>query len=194
MPYSRPQLVELSRKIGRSWRTLQYWAAQGCNLNDPESVKAFLEAKELRKTNVQKARERARNRQDNHREDGMRTTGSSTSLGNGEGPVASRKGAAAALERLEAAEESAHRRLEAALASGDRFRIQDAQDFWLKCSEVLRRLDLAVELARRDAEEQVPKRLACEVATAISDWLRISFMIFLSSECQVLMGIRDTNQ
>ena len=123
MPYSRPQLFELSKKVGRSWRTLQYWAAQGCNLNDPESVKAFLEAKELRKTNVQKARERGKNRQ----EDGRRSAGPSVPTGNGEVPAPGRTGAAAALERLEAAEESAHRRLEAALASGDRLRIQDAQ-------------------------------------------------------------------
>jgi hypothetical protein len=37
-------------------------------------------------------------------------------------------------------------------------------------------------LARRDAEEQVPKRLACDIALYISDWLRISFAVFLSSE------------
>jgi hypothetical protein len=55
MPYSRPQLFGLSKKVDRSLRTLQYFAAQGCNLNDPASLEAFLQAKELRKTNVQKA-------------------------------------------------------------------------------------------------------------------------------------------
>jgi hypothetical protein len=30
----------------------------GCDLNDPASLEAFLQAKELRETNVQKARER----------------------------------------------------------------------------------------------------------------------------------------
>jgi hypothetical protein len=48
-----------------------------------------------------------------------------------------------------------------------------------------------VELARRDAEEQVPKKLACDVALAISDWLRISFMVWLSSESRMLMGFED---
>jgi hypothetical protein len=43
--------------------------------------------------------------------------------GNGETlPPPGRRGAAAAIERLEAAEESAHRRLEVALASGERFK------------------------------------------------------------------------
>jgi hypothetical protein len=105
-----------------------------------------------------------------------------------------RRGAAAALERLELAEERAHARLEAALARGEPVQIAACQDFWLKCSETLRRLDLAVELARRDAEEQVPKRLACDVALYISDWLRISFMIFLSSESRTLMGIKDIGE
>src|SRR5690348_8839297 len=99
MPYSRPQLFELSKKIGRSWRTLQYWAAQGCNLNDPKSVKAFLMAKELRKTNVQKARERGKNHQDSHCEDSTRSTGSSAPVGNGDTPVGE-KGAQHALSRL----------------------------------------------------------------------------------------------
>jgi hypothetical protein len=55
MPYSRPQLFELSKKVGRSWRTLQYWAAQGCDLNDPASLEAFLQAKELRRQTSKKA-------------------------------------------------------------------------------------------------------------------------------------------
>jgi hypothetical protein len=51
--------------------------------------------------------------------------------------------------------------------------------------------DSGLELGRRSAEEQVPKKLACDVALAISDWVRIAFMVFLSSEGQALMGIRD---
>jgi hypothetical protein len=58
MPYSRPQLFELSKKVGRSWRTLQYWAAQGCDLNDPESLERFLAEKNRKRTNVQEFRER----------------------------------------------------------------------------------------------------------------------------------------
>ena len=105
-----------------------------------------------------------------------------------------RRGAAAALERLERQEEESFRRLEFAQQHGDRFEIDAAQTYWLKCSETLRRLDLAVEVARRDAEEQVPKRLASDVALYISDWLRISFMIFLSSESRTLMGIKDIGE
>jgi hypothetical protein len=54
MPYSRAQLFELSKKVGRSWRTLQYWSAQGCDLNDPDSLQRFLEEKNRKQTNVQK--------------------------------------------------------------------------------------------------------------------------------------------
>jgi hypothetical protein len=61
----------------------------------------------------------------------------------------------------------------------------------LKCSETLRRLDLAVEIARRQEETQVPLRRAEDVATAIAEWLRISVTTFLSSETGALMGIRD---
>ena len=62
---------------------------------------------------------------------------------------------------------------------------------WLKCSETLRRLDLAVETARREAETQVPLRVAQAAQLAAAEWLRIAFMQFLSSEGVALMGIRD---
>jgi hypothetical protein len=50
-------------------------------------------------------------------------------------PPIGKRGAAAALKRLETAEERAHARLEAALACGDQLAIQACQDFSLKCSE-----------------------------------------------------------
>jgi hypothetical protein len=40
----------------------------------------------------------------------------------------------------------------------------------------------------------VPKKLACDVALVIADWLRISFALFLSSEARPLMGIRDVGE
>jgi len=73
-------------------------------------------------------------------------------------------------------------------------RLNKAQMFWVRCAESLRKLDLSVELGRRDLEEMVPKRLACEIAAYISDWLRISFAVFLSSEVKPLMGIRDVGE
>jgi hypothetical protein len=72
--------------------------------------------------------------------------------------------------------------------------IDACQTYWLKVAETLRRLDAGIELGRRSAEEQVPKKLACDVALYISDWLRIAFVKFLSSESRSLMGIRDVGQ
>jgi len=73
-------------------------------------------------------------------------------------------------------------------------RLNKAQMFWVRCAESLRKLDLSVELGRRDLEEMVPKRLACEIAAYISDWLRISFAVFLGSQVKPLMGIRDVGE
>jgi hypothetical protein len=55
--YNGAQLFELPKKVGRSWRTLQYWAAQGCDLNDPQSLQRFLTEKNRKRSNVQKFRE-----------------------------------------------------------------------------------------------------------------------------------------
>jgi len=57
-----------------------------------------------------------------------------------------------------------------------------------QCSETLRKLNLAVEMARRDAEEQVPKKLAESDLAQLSEWLRIAFAQFLSSEARRAHG------
>ena len=108
------------------------------------------------KTNIQRSRERL-GKEFLHPSDGKQKAERQVKpqpwgkhKGNGETlpPVVGKHGAAAALERLERQEETAYRRLQVALEGGDRFQVQAAQDFWLKCSETLRRLDLAVEVAR----------------------------------------------
>jgi len=67
---------------------------------------------------------------------------------------------------------------------GSLYQIEACQEFWLKCSETLRKLDLAVETARWDAEEQMPKKLAEAISLNISEWLRR----------RALMGIRDIGE
>ena len=194
MSYSRAQLFELSKKVGRSWRTLQYWAAQGCDLNDPASLKAFLQAKELRKTNVQKAKER-RSRVGTRAGNKKATTEHPlpTQNGNGEVPVGKR-GAQFALQRLELEEAQAYARLQEALAKGDPLAIDAAQGFWLRCSEVLRRLDIAIETARRSEEAQIPLRVAQDTVTYCGELLRIGISQFLSAETNSLMAFRDNGE
>jgi len=71
------------------------------------------------------------------------------------------------LARLEEIEERAHARLMRAINAGNPFQVKAAQEFYLRCSETLRRLDLAVETERRTALEQIPKRHVSAVAIAI---------------------------
>lgn len=177
------RVKELAARLGKHERTIWRWAREGCRLEDDEAVRRFAEAKEVRRTNVQKHRERI----------GRLAGNVSKHNGNGatELPPVGRQGAAGALARLEQSEERAYARLQAALESGERLEVEDRQTFWLRCAETLRKLDLAVELARRDEEEQVPKRTAEEVALFTAEWLRIAFMQFLSSEGPTLIGIKE---
>jgi hypothetical protein len=80
--------------------------------------------------------------------------------GNGETAPAGRKGPAATLERLESTENPRIADYKLRSIGGNPIEIQACQDFWLKCSETLRRLDLAVEVARRNEEVQIPLREA----------------------------------
>jgi hypothetical protein len=109
------------------------------------------------------------------------------------GPVGPR-GAAAALARLEEIEERAHARLMRAIEIGNPFQIKAAQEFYLRSSETLRRLDLAVETERRKSDEQVPKMLVEDFSRKISEWLRLSFERFLNAESPGLMGIKDLGE
>jgi hypothetical protein len=133
----------------------------------------LLRAKDTDETNVQRTRERvdrafetaeaALNGKAAGRNGGPPTR-RIEAIGDNDLPPLGRRGAAAALERLEETEERAHARLLAAMQRGNPVQIEALQDFWLKCSETLRKLDLAVEMARRDAEEQVPKKLAEQIS------------------------------
>jgi hypothetical protein len=79
-----------------------------------------------------------------------------------------------------------------AIENGDPLRIKAAQEFYLRTTETLRRLDLAVETERRNAVELIPKKQVEAVALHVAEWLRIAFAQFLSSESRSLMGINDT--
>ena len=78
-----------------------------------------------------------------------------------------------------------------AIEDDDPFRIKAAQEFYLKSSETLRRLDLAVETERRASAEMVSKKQAEDVSRQISEWMRVGFMQFLSSESPALVRIDD---
>jgi hypothetical protein len=196
MPTASTEKVrELAARLKRSQRTIWRWLAAGLDPDNERSIRAFVEAKKLRRTNVEKRRERLAAASVSNGS-GSRASGREQfeNLLSGELPPLGRRGAAAALERLEETEERAHARLLAAMQRGNPVQVQELQDFWLKCSETLRKLDLAVEMARRDAEEQVPKRLAEQISLYISEWLRIAFAQFLSSEARSLMGIKDVGE
>jgi len=189
MPYSNVEVAEYSKRIGKSVPTLWRWIRQGCNLRDPKSVQEWVTRNTIRETNISKARKRRRANQSNNI---TFNAGPQTSCDQPRSdlPPIGKQGAAAPLERLEASEEEAHRRLQAALLCGDPVQVAACQDFWLKCSETLRRLDLAVEIARRQEETQISLKTAEETIVAATEWMRIAFTTFLSSEALALMGIR----
>jgi hypothetical protein len=183
----------VAARVGRSCRTVWRWAAQGCDLDNPDSVREFLTGNALRQspnfgdpvipngdTRKPKHDSRAGATPDDQPMPEL-------------GPIG-RRGAGAALERLEAVEERAHARLLQAIEEGDQFKTRAAQEFYLKSSEVLRRLDLAVLTERRQAGEQVPKYVAEGISRQISEWLRAAFEQFLSAESPGLMAIADLGE
>jgi hypothetical protein len=120
MSYTAVEIAEYSRKIGKSRSTLFKWIKEGCNLRDDKSVREWVTRNTIRETNISKARKRRRDQAQKDPANAKYTSHThSDPPGNGNLPPAGRKGAAAALERLEASEEEAHRRLQAALSHGN---------------------------------------------------------------------------
>lgn len=188
---SRSALVrKVAKQTSRSCRTIWKWKSEGCDLSDPASINTFSEGNQLRQNAnlVRKGKTKSA-------ETGTKLVDEATpDLDLIElGPVG-RRGAAAALQRLEQIEERAFARLSRAIEHGNQFQIKNAQEFYLRTSETLRRLDLAVEAERRSAEDQVPKKQAEAISLYIADWLRIAFAQFLSSETRSLMGIKDQGE
>ena len=59
MPNASTERVrEVAARLKRTERTIWRWAAQGCDLTNQTSIRQFAEGKRLRKTNIQKAREK----------------------------------------------------------------------------------------------------------------------------------------
>jgi hypothetical protein len=179
------RIKQVAKSTGRSVRTIWRWQRQGCDLNNPASIKEFLEGNELRR-NANLVR---RGKTDVGPNDTTTPDLNQIELG----PVGSR-GAAAALERLERVEERSHARLMRAIEVGNPFQIKAAQEFYLRSSETLRRLDLAVESERRNALEQIPMRQIEDISLQIATWLRMAFEQFLGSESRSLMGIKDLGE
>ena len=190
---STEKVREVAARLKKSERTVWRWLAEGCDLASERSIRTFVEGKRLRRSNVQKSYEKL---EALGARDGFRASHQARfeDLLSEELLPLGRRGAAAALKRLEATEERAHARLLTAMEKGNPSQIEALQDFWLRCSENLRKLDLAVEMARRDAEEQVPKRVAEAISLYIAEWLRIAFAQFLSSEARTLIGIKSTDE
>jgi hypothetical protein len=183
-------VAAVAKLTGRSVGTIWRWARQGCDLNSPASVNEFLEGNELRR-NANLGRKSTTESGQN----GTKPVDEATpDLSLIELMPIGKKGAAAALARLEIIEERAHARLLQAIEKGNPLQIKAAQAFYLRASETLRRLDLAVEIERRNAVELIPQKQAEAVSLHVAEWLRIAFAQFLSSECRSLMGIKDLSE
>src|SRR5467141_1544221 len=52
------KVKEIAASLGKSERAVWYWAAEGCNIENPESVRQFAEGKKLKRTNFAKSHEK----------------------------------------------------------------------------------------------------------------------------------------
>ena len=58
----------------------------------------------------------------------------------------------------------------------------------------LRRLDVSIEIARRQEDTQISLKTAQDAVTFCAEWMRISVKQFLSSEALAFMGIKTLGE
>jgi hypothetical protein len=186
---------QVADRLGKHPATVWRWVAQGCDVISEDSIQEFLSGKKRRQNlkRVRKSKKENMSAAPVADPQGLEQVPESDLNLIELGPIGP-KGAAAALQRLEEIEERAHARLMRAIDNGNQFQIKNAQEFYLRTSETLRRLDAAIETERRNAEEQVPKKQVESVSLFLAEWLRIAFAQFLSSETRSLMGIKDLGE
>jgi hypothetical protein len=185
------QVNALADRLGKHPATIFRWLKLGLDIDSETSIQEFLQGKK-----------RKRNPHPNTIRKPKAQVGPGPVAADPEPPDLNRigleprgpLGVAAALARLEGNEIMAAARLTRAIEHGDQFQIRAAQDFYLRTTEVLRRLDLSIEIERRNIEEQVPMRQVEDISLQIATWLRIAFTQFLSSESPGLMGIKDLGE
>jgi hypothetical protein len=186
------QVKALAVRLRKHPATIFRWLKLGLDIDSEDSIEEFLSGKKRRRnphpTTIRKPKAQ------------VPTPGpaplpdSTPDLNQMDLEPVGPRGAAAALKRLEAVEERSHARLLQAIAEGDQFETRRAQEFYLKSSESLRRLDIAVLTERRQAGEQVPKYVAEGVSRQLSEWMRKAFEQFLNAEAVHLMDISDLGE
>jgi hypothetical protein len=179
---------QLADRLGKHPATIFRWLKLGLDIDSEDSIQQFLSGKERRR-NPNTVR---KSKKDNISAGSVANPAESQQvpdLNQIELSPTGPRGAAAALARLEEIEERAHARLMRAIEHGDQFQIKAAQEFYLRTSESLRRLDAAIEVERRKSDEQVPLFLVEQISAQISGWLRSAFEQFLSAETVCLMDI-----
>src|SRR5215475_9234476 len=122
--YSRAEILELSKRIGRSRSCLRRWVAEGCDLRNHASAQAWMEKNKLRETNVAKARRRRGLDQKGVPQIQSQTGNAFKIPGNGELPPAGKTGAGHTLRRLEEEEQRAYARMQVALERGNPIEIR----------------------------------------------------------------------
>ncbi|MFO1476130.1 MAG: hypothetical protein U1F98_05705 [Verrucomicrobiota bacterium] len=130
---------------GVTARTIRNWKAQGAPVNDPSALSAWLAG---------------RRQPPRGSKPGSTFQALARDVLDAIPPAKQAKqatGAAAALRRLEQQEADDYSAYLRAVEGGDMLQARIAHDRWLKTAEALRRHDLAIEQARRDAGELVPR-------------------------------------
>lgn len=150
---------KLAAKYACDTRTIRRWRRDRAPLQNDQQMRAWLAGRKNLPAGTRVVLDEARTREN---ADQSKATPSKS------------VGAAAALRRLERAEERAYAAFQVATESGDAVAIRNARETWLRVSESLRKYDVAIEESRRDAGELVPRSEIEKILSWLGSQLRLT--------------------
>jgi hypothetical protein len=108
-------------------------------------------------------------------------------------PAPDERGAVGALKRLQRLEILFHDRLNEEIKNGgDPVTVSAASSDYTRLTESLRKYEKEVEMARRDLGHLLPKGEAVEAVKTVANWLRLTWMAWISSALDDVRSAPDT--
>lgn len=152
----KPNLSAIAKRFQVTVRTARRWAAEAAPVDDDAALGEWLAGRRSNGAEPPAAECPPRP--------------APTAATESQAPV----GAAAALRRLETEEAIAHRAMQAAMAAGSPAAQKASRRHWLELAGELRRADAALDAARRDAAELIPREELERIAHALGYCLRLA--------------------
>ena len=166
---------------GRKKSTVYNWLKEGLVPTDEKTILEWKEQKEA------EARGAAKDASESLRS----ATGTADTFDPANSPPAGDPGAPHCLKRLQELEVELHRRLQAAMQSGDDRKVRIAQQTYDRTASTLLKYEKEIDQYLRDTGELISRREMLNGIAAAANWMRLGFVQWVSACLPDILALSD---